>query len=105
MFYKYFLISIFIFGLIGQVWAEDSWCERDKLRHFLASAVLTGVIKRKLETMSTLSSNKSTAVAVGFCFSVGATKEIWDLRHKENSASLKDLAADGMGIILGIVLP
>lgn len=83
---------------------SDSWFGRDKVHHFLTSAFLSGVGYYFLHEEQNISSVKSQYG--GFCFSIslGLVKEVRDGFKPQNAFSVKDLVADILGTVVGIVL-
>jgi len=74
-------------------WAKD---KRDHLVY--SFAICTGLCL----ALSFLKS--APLIAILLTVSVGVYKEIRDMRSPEGKAELKDLIADGVGIILAVVL-
>ncbi len=86
--------------------AEDRWIAYDKLQHlsfsFLATLSSQYVLTEKLHWDHR---SGPLIVSSGISSAVGISKELYDKRHG-GSFSLRDLAADGLGILLasGLVL-
>ncbi len=83
----------------------DAWFGVDKLRHLLASAIVTAAARHHLENTAGLSESSADRTAVSLTFTLATAKEVWDGISKKGDASFKDLAADGAGIGLGLILP
>ncbi len=83
---------------------RDPWFGKDKADHLVVSGVLVGLAyyaaRRKLD----LSDPRSRNLAAGFSLSLGLMKEVRDQHRPGNFFSLKDLAADGLGLALGYLL-
>ncbi len=88
---------------ITQIKDNDRWFAPDKLKHFMASAVIAGAgtywAKHKQHQ------NQSDALTLGcsVAFTMGIAKEIADKR-KGRVFSLKDGLADLLGIIAGVLI-
>jgi uncharacterized protein YfiM (DUF2279 family) len=48
--------------------------------------------------------DKSVQFSAGLTFAIGVSKEIWDGQKKNNHFSWKDLSANVIGIIVGVIL-
>lgn len=83
---------------------SDPWLGRDKVHHFLTSAFLSGAAYYFWREEQNYSNKFSQQV--GFCFSIslGLVKEIRDGFKSQNAFSVKDLAADVFGTLVGIIL-
>jgi len=83
---------------------QDAWFGEDKAHHFMMSFMLTwwGTINHDL--MHNHGSNQAIRAGAGFSFALGLAKEIRDSRMPKNRFSLKDLAADLLGIGLAVLL-
>jgi len=82
----------------------DLWLGKDKGDHFAASVFLTGMgfyaARRELH----LNDNRSKNAAIGFSFSLGILKEVYDKVSKKGCVSYKDLIADMAGAGFGFAL-
>jgi len=83
---------------------RDLWLAKDKADHLICSAFLTGLgyyISRQ-------EMNRSHAAALnlglGFSFSLGIAKEVYDRTGQHGRLSWKDLAADLLGCAAGWAL-
>ncbi len=89
-------------GQITQIKDNDRWFAQDKLKHFVASAFITGAgtywAKYKQQQ------NQSEAITFGCSLSLtlGLAKEMADKR-KGHIFSLKDGLADLLGIVAGLL--
>lgn len=85
---------------------RDAWLARDKAQHFLASFMLTGAVMTRLRIHEGWSRSDTRIAGAGITFGLGLTKEGRDLFKQApyGRFSWKDLAADLVGIILGVFL-
>jgi uncharacterized protein YfiM (DUF2279 family) len=84
--------------------AADKWFASDKVKHFSVSCLL--VIAGKIGSKEVLNFDRaaSSTSAVGSALLIGFVKEVIDDLNPNNIFSLKDLAADLLGIALAISL-
>ncbi len=84
--------------------AADKWLASDKVKHFSVSCLL--VIAGKIGSKEVLKFDRaaSSTSAVGSALLIGFVKEVIDDLNPNNIFSLKDLAADLLGIALAILL-
>jgi uncharacterized protein YfiM (DUF2279 family) len=77
--------------------SHDKWLGKDKFDHFTASAFLVGLgyfaAHKELDRSIPASQN----AAVGFSFTIGIGKELYDKYSKKGTPSYKDLLADALG--------
>lgn len=71
----------------------ESLFREDKLKHIVVSAII----------MVALSIVLPKLVAAAITFSIGICKEVYDKVSKKGSAEWKDILADSVGIIIGIL--
>jgi len=83
---------------------SDSWFGRDKVHHFLTSALLSGVGYYFLREEQSYSNKFSQQGGFGFSISLGLAKEIRDGLKPQNAFSVKDLVADILGTLVGIAI-
>jgi len=83
------LIAVFAAML---AFGQAHGAEPDKVKHFLGSAVVTGVVYA-------FTGDMVTAVATGLA--VGVAKELYDSRDSGTGFSGADLVADGLGVAAG----
>jgi uncharacterized protein YfiM (DUF2279 family) len=83
---------------------EDRWFAKDKALHLTASLILTGVSYRVYHDEFENPEVNSRVFASGLTLLLGLGKEVVDTQTPQGTASLKDLAADGVGILLGLLL-
>jgi uncharacterized protein YfiM (DUF2279 family) len=97
--------SILIIFLFYQTTAAaDSWFGADKVEHFAISGFYTVFAYEVAHHHFELSERDSRVFAVGITFSMGAAKEIHDMHEPEETASVKDLIVDLLGIAAGIII-
>ena len=82
----------------------DAWFSKDKFDHFCASAFLTGLgyyaARKELHNSDPASRN----IAVGFSFSLGVSKEVYDKVSKKGTPSYKDIIADVLGTAVAFMI-
>jgi len=83
---------------------QDSWFGKDKAMHCISSFLLVGGTSYYLKTRQDYSPDYSRQAAVSFTISLGLGKEVRDLFSRRGQFSLKDMAADGAGIVLALFL-
>ena len=69
---------------------RDLWLAKDKADHLICSAFLVGL--------------GYYMAGLGFSFSLGIAKEVYDRRGRKGVASWRDLVADALGCGLGYAL-
>lgn len=82
----------------------DPWFSPDKGQHLLGSMILTVGTGRACQRFAHTNGSQARVIGVTFTMSLGAGKEIWDYFHPGHDASWKDLAADAVGAVLGLVI-
>jgi len=82
----------------------DKWWGRDKAKHFLVSAFLTGACYRICHDEFHNKEEPSLYFSAGFTFSLGLGKEIRDQTKPQKRFSYKDLVYDLMGIGVGLLI-
>jgi len=83
---------------------EDYWFSPDKGYHVMGSAISTTLIGQISMRGFNNSTEKSQIIGAGTTFTLGIAKEIYDSNRQRNYFSWKDLAANGVGVIIGILL-
>ena len=83
---------------------SDPWLGMDKVHHFITSAFLSGVGYYFLHDEQARSNNFSQRGGFGFSISLGLAKEVRDGFKPQNAFSVKDLIADILGTLAGIVM-
>jgi putative lipoprotein len=84
--------------------AEDEWLSEDKLLHVLTSAYLVGFSYRAYHGEFDNPPDNSRVFAVSVTAAAGIGKELYDMRSPRQTASWKDIAADALGIAVGLLL-
>lgn len=84
--------------------AGDSWLGKDKFQHFFASAFLTSAGYFVAREPFERSQGTSIYLGGGFAISMGAGKEIYDLKSQKGHASVKDFVADLLGAGVTILM-
>lgn len=79
----------------------DRWIAPDKGLHLLGSMMLTVAGTKTLQQNFGFKYHTGMRWAMGFTFSLGVSKELWDSTKPHNIFSWKDLSADVVGILLG----
>lgn len=82
----------------------DRWISPDKGYHLVGSMISTTLIGQLSLNGLETTTKKSQVIGAGMTFSLGLVKEFYDARKPQNKFSWKDLAANGVGIILGVIL-
>lgn len=82
----------------------DPWFSRDKGLHLVGSLMTTVAISKSLQRFGNASAGRATYWGIGFSFSLGLGKEIYDHRKPFNRFSFKDLTADIAGIVIGSII-
>jgi len=86
---------------VGRI--HDPWLARDKAKHFLASALLTGSATYVALHRWGMHRDESQMFGIGFAFSLGVIKEISDWKRPVGHFSWKDLSFDILGIGVGFL--
>lgn len=82
----------------------DPWFGRDKFLHLGISAGLTTIGYQGSRHLLDRGEARARWIAIGGTVSVGVLKELWDRRRQGSFFSLRDLAADGLGMAAGLLL-
>jgi len=83
---------------------QESWLSPDKGYHIIGSMITTTLAGQlSLRTFNTTQQN-SQIIGAGVSFTLGVLKEVHDSGTPDNIFSWKDLAANGVGIFIGILL-
>ena len=83
---------------------RDQWFSPDKGYHVMGSLISTTLVGQISMNDFDNSTEKSQLIGAGTTFTLGLAKEIFDSKSPNNYFSWKDLAANGVGIIVGIIL-
>jgi uncharacterized protein YfiM (DUF2279 family) len=88
--------------LAGPVRSTDQWFSSDKAKHFITSAFVESLSFSALRTarVSKTRALVGASIAAG---TIGAGKELYDRRFG-GDPSLKDLAADGAGMLAAALI-
>lgn len=81
--------------------AEDPWLGNDKARHFTVSLLMSGMLAYTARHQWRMAAPDARFMGVCCTFSVGMVKELWDKKTPGHCASLRDLAADLAGALIG----
>jgi uncharacterized protein YfiM (DUF2279 family) len=81
----------------------DRWFSPDKGYHVIGSIISTTLIGQISLRGFDNSLEKSKTFGAGATFTLGIAKEIYDSKRPKNYFSWKDLAANGVGVIIGII--
>ena len=82
----------------------DSWFSADKGLHFIGGMISTVGTGKSVQQFAKTERRKSLLIGAGFSFSLGLVKETHDALQPGNIFSYKDLLADCLGIIMGVIL-
>ena len=84
---------------------EDAWLGRDKALHFGASFVLTLAGQYVFTDKADLSNGAALPLSASVALGVGIAKEVADSQRAVNPLfSLRDLAADALGVAVGALV-
>ncbi len=83
---------------------QDRWIARDKALHLGASAAIVGLVYHSYHCQFRNPESDSRVLAVSVSTGCGIGKELWDLRKSPRGLSWKDLVANGVGVLLGVLL-
>jgi uncharacterized protein YfiM (DUF2279 family) len=84
--------------------SADSWWSRDKRLHLAVSAGMVGLSYHLLHDRWHCEAQESRRLSMSLTALAGLIKEVSDKRKIPPTCSYKDLVADGLGILLGILL-
>jgi putative lipoprotein len=97
---KQIILIILCAGAVMISAEEDRWFGRDKAQHFLVSAVSCAGARYYLSTKAGLERGHAIAWGIGFSFTLGVSKEIYDKR-RGSFISLRDMVYDLAGTAAG----
>lgn len=83
---------------------KDCWACPDKAQHFMANVIMTTFIFSSSRKFFEASRNDSRTTALIVSSLVSFSKEVWDLKVRHRGFSKKDLTADLLGILAGLIL-
>lgn len=84
--------------------SSDTWFSPDKGYHLVGSMIGTTFFGQISQHGFSSNSQESRYIGAGITFSLGLAKEIYDCGKPNNIFSWKDLTANCVGIMIGIVL-
>lgn len=84
--------------------SKESWISLDKGYHIVGSMICTTLVGQLSKKGFDTSTQKTQVIGAGTSFTLGLVKEIYDSKKPQNKFSWKDLAANGVGIIIGVIL-
>jgi len=79
----------------------DPWLGQDKVRHFTVSLLMSGMLAYTARHQWRMHPAEARMTGMGGALSIGIVKEFWDSKTSGHTASLRDLAADLAGVLLG----
>lgn len=84
---------------------DDRWWARDKAVHLAGSALWTLSTQYVLVNKATWAEGDALPVSVASGVAVGAAKELYDANRPSGTASVRDLAANavGIGLAAGVI--
>ncbi|MFQ6607874.1 MAG: hypothetical protein ACE5EE_04970 [Fidelibacterota bacterium] len=83
---------------------EDPWFGYDKVQHFTFSFLWVLSCQYVTENKFDLTEEDAIPISVGSGVTLGLLKEIHDDRKRHNQFSIRDLIADGAGILCGVMI-
>ena len=84
--------------------SADSWGARDKRMHLLVSAGIVAAGYHLLHDRWDVQAEDSRKISLSVTALAGLLKEFSDSRKVPSTCSYKDLIADGIGILVGIMI-
>jgi len=83
---------------------RDAWFIADKGYHVIGSVMSTTLVGQLSSRGFDATRKNSQIIGAAATFTLGVVKEIYDSRDTKNKFSWKDIATNGVGIIIGILL-
>jgi len=83
--------------------SQDRMWAVDKYRHFVASALVFGLVFDLLRVEGQWNQRRALAAGVSLSLGLGVAKELWDRNRPGHVASWKDLLADAAGVTFGLL--
>jgi len=83
---------------------QDDWFGRDKLQHFIASAYLTGFGSGLSQQVFGCDEQAGGRYGAAFGITLGFGKELYDRFGRKQIFSWKDIAADALGVLVGLLM-
>ena len=80
---------------------NDSWFGKDKAKHFVMSMLITGMVSHMSRYHLDWNRYDSRTAGITVSLSMGIFKEFSDSRKAGREFSMKDFAADLLGVIVG----
>jgi len=91
-------------SISNQPVTRDPWVAKDKARHFIASALITGGLTWYQKHELHRRSEPAVHFGIGMTLSLGVAKELSDTRKPGGFFSWKDVAADILGAAAGVLI-
>jgi len=92
------------FALGKEMGKSGSWFSADKGYHIVGSMICTTFIGELSKKRFDSTPQKAQIIGAGTTFSLGLAKEIYDSGKPNNIFSWKDLSANCVGILIGMLL-
>jgi len=83
---------------------NDKWIAKDKALHFFCSAAITGLAFHSTYNQLGYEKEDARIFSISLSGLTGIGKEFLDSKKKTSSSSWRDLVADGMGILAGVLI-
>lgn len=99
----FLLVFFFSSGKGEEKSMEDRWCSLDKLQHFSSSFYLTVTAYYYLNKFDGFPSEDARCYSAVLTLNLGLGKELYDKCWKKTFFSGKDLVADFLGVLLGLI--
>lgn len=94
------VVTVLVTGCATASPQNDSWFGRDKAKHFLTAGLISGA-SAVIADKRGKDNDESFYFAFGTTISLGAAKEVYDLKIRKTGWSWKDLAWDTLGALAG----
>ncbi len=95
---------LILFATFNPVKKEDKFFAKDKALHVIHSAAIVGLSYHVYHCQLKNPDNGAKVFSISISAAAGIWKEIYDGVSKKGTPSWKDLIADGVGILLGVLL-
>ncbi len=92
------------FARVKEQPVTDQWFSPDKGYHVIGAMIGTTLVGQLSQRSADISVHQSQIIGAGTMITLGALKEFHDGQKATNLFSWKDMAANGVGIVLGILL-
>jgi uncharacterized protein YfiM (DUF2279 family) len=83
---------------------QDKWIAIDKVQHFSYSCLVALGFQYILVNKMEMAETYAMPVSLGLSFMAGITKEVQDSKSKNGIFSWKDLASNGLGILIASLI-